>query len=285
MARGTGYWAVGTKIAGGVGEKTKVWIDGARAERRANRKERAALQKQKQNDHATLKELARLINANFTAGDLLLGLDYSEQAHRKLDCAAGIPDGLDKDALAAARVEHMDAIRQAAEHQLALCIRRVSRLLKKDGMELYYISVTSDMDGDTGEHVRVHHHLIVPKGAERAFLAKWEKLGYGGVSWSPLWEDQIDRTPIAVYLLRQVRRIPDGNKYTSSRNLVRPREKRRAVATDALLRVPKGCSILHINEYQPGQAQYMKYLLPPEQVEAAEEAKRRRRAEKGFDAE
>ena len=319
-----GYWCVGTVESGAVGEKTKFWVDGARPDHRSRRKEQSALKKAKQNEYSSLKELARLVNANFTAGDLLLGLDYSPEGMEKLLRRCGLDssaapqndmrgsaarDGTeerisplaslgrnDRDEGAeggqVARVtvgdqaatgwggqiaRAADALREAADRELVNCLRRVKRMLEKDGIELYYIAITSDMDGDTGEQVRVHHHLLVPMGTEQAFVEKWEKLGWGGVSWTPLWANQTDRTPIAEYLLRQVRRVPDANKYKSSRNLIRPKARVRAVPTGSLLRAPRGCTLLHINEYKPGQAQYMAYLLPEAEIAAAEEQKRRRR--------
>mgnify|MGYP007060495651 CR=1 FL=1 len=55
--------------------------------------------------------------------------------------------------------------------------------------------------------MRVHHHLVVPAEAKEAFTEKWA--GMGGVDWSPM-SDQEDYTPIAAYLIRQVRRVPDA---------------------------------------------------------------------------
>lgn len=88
----------------------------------------------------------------------------------------------------------MDAVREAAEHELRLVLRRVKREMAKAGVALRYVAITSDMDGDTGETVRVHHHLVVPAEAKEAFTEKWA--GMGGVDWSPM-SDQEDYTPIA----------------------------------------------------------------------------------------
>lgn len=155
----------------------------------------------------------------------------------------------------------MDAVRAAAEHALRLVLRRVKWELAKAGIALRYVAVTSDMDGDTGETVRVHHHLVVPAEAREAFAEKWA--GMGGVDWSPL-SGQEDYTPVAAYLIRQVRRVPDAKKYVSSRNLVRPQPRDRVALTDAELRVPRGAKLLHRNEYKPGRPQYIRYVLPEE---------------------
>ena len=163
----------------------------------------------------------------------------------------------------------MDALRDAADRTLANCIRRVKRELAKDGIELKYISITADVDGKTGEAVRVHHHLIVKREARDAFLHKWQDLGLGGVSWSPL-EKQDDYLEIAKYLLAQARRSREGeHKYTASRNLVRPQPKDRVAASSSEVRVPKGCRLLHRQEFKPGKAQYIRYRIESDSGGAA----------------
>ena len=254
-----GYWMTRTYEAGPVGEKTKFFIPGSRPTGKVRRKDREKARKQEQNEYSAQKALARLINANFVAGDLLMGLDYSEAGMERL-LAWGRENGLEVDAEDEA--VRMDAIWEAASHQLDLALRRVKNRLKKRGVVLKAIYATSDMDGQTGESVRVHHHLVVKDGVQEAFLDAWEKCGLGGVSWTPLWKEQDDRTPIAEYIIRQVRRIPDAKKYRSTRNLERPQPKDRIALSDAELRVPVGGKLLFRQEYKPGRPQYIRYTLP-----------------------
>lgn len=260
-----GYWVVRTYEAGAIGEKTKFWVQGTRPSSRSKRKERAEIKKQEQNEYSAQKQLARLINANFTQGDLLLGLDYSPAGMARLEkYIAEHPfrtDGCEDP-----EAEQMEQIRQAAEREMRLALRRVKRELAKEGVALRYIAITSDMDGDTGEAVRVHHHLIVPAEAKAAFVEKWKDLG--SVNWSPM-SAQADYTPIAEYFIRQVRRVPDAKKYISSRNLVRPQPKDRVVLSDAEVRVPKGGQLLHRNEFKPGRPQYIRYVLPEDRWKRA----------------
>lgn len=257
-----GYWVVRTYEAGNIGEKTKFWVPGRRPKKQT-RKEKAELKKQEQNEHSAEKQLARLINDNFGPGDLLVGLDYSNEGMKRLLIwASSQVEDLDQ----VNEQTRADLIWAAAEREVRLALRRVKRELEKEGTELKYIVITSDMDGDTGEAVRVHHHLIVPAGVQKAFMEKWKAMG--SVDWEPL-SNQDDYTPIAAYFIRQVRRIPDAKKYTSSRNLSRPQPKDRVVITEAELRVPRGGALLHRNEYKPGRPQYIRYVLP--------EKKRRRK--------
>lgn len=254
-----GYWMVRTYEAGAVGEKTKFFVPGTRPTGKLRRRDRDAARKQEQNEYATQKGLARLINANFTAGDLLMGLDYSGEGMEKI-LAWARENGLPVDS--GDETQRMNGIWEAASHALDNALRRVKRRLKKQGLDLRAIYCTSDMDGETGEAVRVHHHLIVNAGTQDAFLDAWEQCGLGGVSWTPLWKDQEDRTPIAEYIIRQVRRIPDAKKYRSTRNLARPRPKDRIALSDAELRVPAGGKLLFRQEFKPGKPQYIRYTLP-----------------------
>lgn len=252
-----GYWVIRTYEAGAVGEKTKFWVQGTRQSRN-QRKEKSQIKKQEQNEYSAQKQMARLINANFHPGDLLLGLDYSAAGMDRLEgYIAEHPFEIEE--TGDAEADHMQQIRYAADREMRLCLRRVKRELQKTGVALKYIAITSDMDGDTGEAVRVHHHIVVNEEAREAFLQKWAELG--GVNWSPL-SRQYDYTPIADYLLKQVRRVPDEKKYVSSRNLIRPQPRDRAVYSDAEVRVPRGGKLLFRNEFKPGRPQYIRYVLP-----------------------
>lgn len=265
-----GYFCIRTYEAGAIGEKTKFFVPGKRAENgKLSRRQKNAIRKQEQNEYASQKALARVLNANFGAGDLFLGLDYSDEGMKKiLDWGRkhGLPVDAEDETL------RQDAIWEAAAHELDIALRRVRRKLDREGVELKTVYITSDMNGETGEIVRVHHHLIVNGGVQDAFVKAWEKYGLGGVSWTQLWDNQLDRTPLAEYLLKQVRRIPDAKKYRSTRNLIRPVPKTRVVYTDNELLVPKGGKLIFRQEMKAGgrvsasdlnrQAQYIRYILP-----------------------
>lgn len=278
-----GYWVVRTYESGIIGEKTKFWVQGERPSEKSRRKEKSEIKKQEQNEYSAVKQVARLMHANFQQGDVLLGLDYSPAGIARLEAWARKKHP-DFDAFERDSAEYLDILYDAAKHEAELALRRVSRELKKNGEELKYIIVTSDMNGDTGERVQVHHHLIVQKGCEKAFQKKWSKLGH--VKYNEI-SKQADYTPIAEYFLRQVRRIPDGNKYASSRNLIRPQPKDRVAISDAELRIPKGGKLLFRQEYKSWgeksyQPQYIRYIIPANKrkrlADTAEDQERRTQA-------
>ena len=227
-----GYYIVRTYRAGDVGEKIKFWVPGPRPSKVRRRDTREVDRIEKKNRGQAVKVLARLMNANFRRGDLLLTLTYDD--------------------------EHLPADREEARHRMELAIRRVKRAMQREGVPLLYIAVTSDLNPETGEVVRLHHHLVVNRAALPFFREKW---GQGDVDREKLWEKQGDRTPMAVYLLSQVRGEKEERKYVSSRNLIRPAPKDRTAQNGALLRCPKGTVLLYMGEVRPYQPQYIRYVF------------------------
>lgn len=259
-----GHWVMYTYETGEVGEKLKFYVPDESTERIAKR-ERDALKKVKQNLRSATRKLARYINNNFFNGDLLIGLDYSDQGLEKIltwGRANDLPVDSEDEEI------RRNAIWEAADHELNNLLRRVIRELKKEGIELKYAgAITSDMDPDTKEYVRVHHHLVVNKEAKEAFLKKWKKMGR--VDYEYLWSNQKDRTWIAEYFMAQVRQIRNAKKFSCSRNLILPKPKKRICLSDALIRVPKNAKLLYLSEYAPGEAQYIRYELPPKYGKSA----------------
>ena len=72
---------------------------------------------------------------------------------------------------------------------------------------------------------------------------------------------QKDYTPVAVYLLRQVRRQPDAKKYAVSRGMLLPVITEREVLGNPEIRVPAGASVLERAEYNAETVvQYVRYV-------------------------
>lgn len=253
-----GYWVVRTYQAGRVGEKTKFWVPGKRPDKRLSKKAKAKLRKQEQNEYSSIKQAARILNENYTAKDTLLGLDYSEKGMEKLEKWI-VSQGIDLQQLDDA--QKLYVYWQAADHELNNCLRRAKRNAKKLGVEIKAFYVTSDLDPYTGETVRVHHHLVINPEAKQAFIDAWKEMG--GVDYEALYGYQEDRTQLAVYLLKQVRHVPNIKKFKTTRNLTRPEPKDRIVLSDAELRVPRHAKLVYRNEFtRSGQPQYIRYVLP-----------------------
>lgn len=244
-----GYWAMRKYRCGRIGETVKYWIPGEKPTR-SKRKMKSDLKKAASNEQNAERMVARLIHLNFHGGrDLLLGLDYSEPGYEKM----AKPEEMLSDPQ-----EERDRVWRAARHQMELFLRRVKRVCAAREIPFRYIAFTSDCDGKTGDPVRVHHHLLINAEALEICREKWK---LGGVDWETLWSRE-DQTDLAVYLVQQVRRIPDAARYVPSRNLERPKPVDRIALNGSEVRVPKGAELLYRSPYKPGQPQYIRYVLP-----------------------
>lgn len=214
------------KIVGMVGNSTKP---------RKKKKKGATTERQfERNDRMATRRVQRIIAANFRPGDMLLTLNYSP--------------------------EHLPANRKEADKDAENLIDRARRVMKREGIECKWILVTTEVDGETGEIVRLHHHIIMPRLAYEVICEKWTK---GSVDYQ-LLKHQPDFTALAVYLLKQARREPDAKKYRCSRNLIHPAPVgERIVKPGHQPWIPRGAVVLERSEYtQESPCQYVRYLLP-----------------------
>ncbi|MCL1819408.1 MAG: hypothetical protein FWG36_01985 [Oscillospiraceae bacterium] len=238
-------------VSGAVVERSMFPVGNAAKVRNPRRKGSTPLRKQDQNDRMAVKRLARAINCNFSHGDILITLTYSEERLNKL--LKSIPVGNDAPGVPPSP----DAIRKAAIHERDCFLRRVKRDLEKQDIKLKYITVTSDIDGETGDPVRIHHHVLLPKEAFDAAFKHWCR---EEVDYRPL-RDQKDYTSVAVYLLRQVRRQPDMKKYSTSRNLDKPVIREKIITAPAELKAPRGAVVMHRDEYDyQTMTQYIRFI-------------------------
>ncbi len=240
-------------------ELSTVWVGKNAKPRRPRTKGSSSAQKMDENEKDAVKRLARLLNCNCAYGDLLLTPKYDEEGYVRLGewARENLREGESWE----------DAMVRAAEREGRLYLERVKRELKKRGVECWYILITSDMDGETGERVRVHHHLVIPRVSFEAAARLWK---LGTVDYQVL-KDQEDYTALAVYLCRQVRRRPDAKKWTSSRNLKRPVVSTRWAKAGEELRPERGTVLVDRNQWEPGKPQYIRFVekpLPSERQEA-----------------
>lgn len=214
--------------------------------------------KQRQNDLARKRHLARLLNMNFDPGDDFLTLTYSDEGLSHL-ADWSHQHGLNWDT--PDPKEQLEVQRKAAKAILSNCLKCVKREAKKSALEFPYVAVTSDMDGRTGSTVRIHHHLVLPSTFRTFFSEKWSVPGWGNVHWKRLSANH-DLTPLANYLLQQVRTYSNDKKYTTSRNLKKPVERRYPSATNHMPTIPPEAIVLEHSENHAHDSEYIRYLLP-----------------------
>jgi hypothetical protein len=232
-------------------EKSRFYVP-SNVKPRSGRKAATTERKQDANDRDYVKRLARSINCNFGKGDFLVTLEYCDEAYAELieTCA-----GDDAEELEA-------AIYQAAKSCVEKIIRKARDILKREEISLAYICMTSQKNPDTGDSVRVHHHLLMPKECVGAMSALWE---YGICNLTPL-RGQEDYTPIAEYFAAQAPKVKDAKKHTASRNLLKPHIRETVDEVRRELRAPAGSKLIYKSAYVPdvegfaNTAQYIKYI-------------------------
>jgi hypothetical protein len=245
-----------TITSGRVQEKIKFYIPEKQA--RTRKQMRASLRKQASNDSNATRRCARLLNKYFSEKDWFVGLDYSDDALAMITERAQLE--YDKQLAAGQEAELADCIRTVAAHEVGLYLRRVNSALKKQNLEpIKYIAITSDMNGKTGEMVRVHHHIAITSEADAELLRK--KWKHGGIHIDHIYREN-DHSALAEYMMNQVRHIPDVKRYTPSRNMQLPVPKDRMVYTDAELQPAAGAVIVYRSEYVRGKPQYLRCILP-----------------------
>lgn len=187
------------------------------------------------NDKTAVRALTAIINGNFSYqhGDLWICLTLD---------AAGLCD------LAELR------------RRTALFLRAAGRLAKKRGIDLRWIAAPADIDGDTGEIVRPHVHLILSGGLTTDELRRlWH---YGTVDVRTL-RQQKSHKALATYIIRQARHDPNAKKWTCSRNLQRTILVREYfVASGERYRLPPHAAECE-REYDPelGKQLYLSYMI------------------------
>lgn len=247
----------------GVVERTRFYV-GDTARPRTGKKNASTPRKQEANKNRAIHVLGRLLNNNFSQGDMAVELTFDGKSFRALRSAAYAK--LEKGAREKKEIKR-DAIWAAAKKEGEAFIRR---LRKAGASELRYVMVPSDMDGSTGEEVRVHLHLIL---SGDSFRLEAKQLTVGGMSLENIWGKGLvlyeflrggSYNKMAAYLLRQTREQPNRKKYTCSRNLeqIEPEEWITTLTPSEDFPTPKGyCR----EEWQGGDSdrramQYARYV-------------------------
>lgn len=239
------------KCANGICVKTKFPAGGELPSARpGTRAYKRAVRRAEKNANEAKHNAAIILNNNFRAKrDHMLGLDYSDAGLDKLILRAG--------------TDERDAVALAADREIYNWVRRVRAECRKRGVTFRCFYVTADMDGETGEEKRVHHHLVVNAEAAEICAEKWT---LGGV-----WDRKLqggrhgDLTAVAEYMMAQVRQIVPGKaRYTATRNMEQPKVTpvRRVRNPEAELRLPKGAALIYRSEVYAGRPQYLRYYRP-----------------------
>lgn len=208
---------------------------------------RAKSQEDKRDENArqAVRVAARILNCNYTSEDIMLTLTYSDEEHTRLF------DGMNPD-------EIWESAKKVLSGKVENARKEFKRTGGAAGLEMRTFCVTADMDQQTGELVRVHHHVVVTVEAADFIETRWN---CGLVHRENLYR-QDDYTPLAAYLLGQVRHFEGKKKYSTSRNMVKPivEEQILEEVPENEIKVQPGAKVLDRTPYREGFAsQYVRY--------------------------
>ena len=228
----------------GVVEVTQFVVGDKQTGGRKWHRAKSAEDKRDENARQAVRVAARILNCNYCQQDELLTLTYSDEEQERLFAGMDPDETLEK-----------------AKKVLSVALEKVRKELR-GSVTMRTFAVTADMDGETGELVRVHHHVVVTAAAAQAIADRWS---HGIVHTENLYK-QDDYTPLAAYLLGQVRHREGKKKYSCSRNMVKPKveEQVLAEAPDNEIRVQPGAKVLDRSPYREGTlSQYVRYKRKP----------------------
>ena len=184
-------------ISGNVIETRRTYMSARNVEGKSRRAPKVAgsssESKIKANERECARELARRINANFSAGDAHLVLKYDEVT--------------------------LPADYAGAEERIGKFLRKYKAEFKKTtGRTAKAIWVTADRSPRRQAGARLHHHLILEREGRELAVKLW---GESLVSYEAL-DGRLDHSELAAYLIANVSPKAGKNKYHCTRNMVKP---------------------------------------------------------------
>ncbi len=199
---------------------------------------KTSLRKILANEREAVKNLARLLNCNFQAGDLWVTLTYSP--------------------------ERLPADREAAKADIQKFLRKVRGLYKKTtGESLRYVVTTSDKSPRDGEKARVHHHIVMDALAYEVIEKLWPK---EDISYRRL-DGRGDYTGVARYMVENAGRAEGKRRWSSSKGLRKPVYTEPVpVRAGERMRIPPKAVLREKNEFTDREtgmySAYARYTVP-----------------------
>lgn len=240
-----GLYMITKIVSGKVVERRKTKITRRPAKRGGRIRGNSSEKKLVGNREYAKLQLARTFNCNMVPGDLWLTAKFDQAG---LETIGGTYEGAKK----------------AGRNFIDRLVYRV----RKMGLVCKWVLAPSEIDGETGELVRPHVHIVI-SGA--AFSWQNRQLFLGEETVDNIWglgsvdvqflRHQEDYYPLAAYLINQARGVADEKKWTCSRNMKKPIVQREIVTSGGQLRVPAGATELPGTRYDPEKNQnFVRYI-------------------------
>ena len=148
-----------------------------------------------------IRKLTAILNENFTTDDIFLTLHY-EKENRPED-------------------------EETAKYQLKVFLKKLKLLYENKGLKFFYVKTTA-----IGERGGLHHHVIIPKGAEQREVTKlWKEVIKASHKARPpefrALYDTNEYSSLAAYFCQQgeksgKEKVKNARKWVCSRNIKRP---------------------------------------------------------------
>lgn len=167
-------------------------------------------QQKKINERLAKKQKRRILNANFSVGDIWLTLTYMKSMR---------PCNM-KEAVKNLKNKFLDKLR---------------RILKKRGEELKYVAVT-----EIGKKGAVHHHLVIKK-FDVNIISEFGLWKFGKASMVFIYSEDLQK--LSDYMCKGSSGQTDDEgvekKWSQSRNLIIPVSKKTVIKADSWTKLPK----------------------------------------------
>lgn len=154
----------------------------------------------KANEKSSTRNLARIINCNFEAGDAFCTLAYDN--------------------------DHYSAefTYEQARQDLKLFRDKLRKALKKEtGEILKAVWVTANWSPHRQAPTRLHHHIVLPGDVAEKARQLWQQIGGAGTFKMEGLDGRADHSDLAAYMMENVHDRPAGeNKWNCCRNMERP---------------------------------------------------------------
>lgn len=152
------------------------------------------------NEKSSTRQLARVINCNFDAGDMFCTLAYDGNHYSS---------SFDYEQAKAKLKKFREKLRKA--------------YVKQTGKKLKAIWVTANWSPHRNAPARLHHHMILPGDALELARKIWEEFGGPGTFKMEGLDSRGDHTDMAAYMMENVHDLPAGeNKWSCCRGMDRP---------------------------------------------------------------
>ena len=234
----------------GIEYKTKFPVSENISSTKSRKKKSACIARAERCATDAAHELGRLLNCNFITGtDFHIVLTYSDKGLAALRKKTG--------------AEETELLIRQAKREYDNCMKRVKYRAEKKTVEIKAAAVISITDPETGEAVRIHHHVVINADAASLFAECWRA---GDVRMRRLYSNNgPDLQELADYMIAQAARVGADKRYTHTRNLNRAEVSRPIKARNpaAELKVPRECKEIWRSEYKPGKPQHIRYYRPP----------------------